>query len=140
MNDSLSSKAVLEEGLPQGSSLSCTLFLIFLNDLSDILKTEDGFFADDLILWHTGNSTTESQRKLQEDLNSLGTYCRLWKLTINCEKTVYSIFTRAYKLANEEVSLKIDDNTLKKENNPVYLGVELDAKLNLMTVSWTVWQ
>ena len=34
INDSLSSKEVLEEGLPQGSSLSCTLFLIFINDLS----------------------------------------------------------------------------------------------------------
>ena len=36
INDTLSSKAVLEEGLPQGCSLSCTLFLIFINDLSNV--------------------------------------------------------------------------------------------------------
>ena len=34
INDGLSSKAVLEEGLPQGSPLSCTLFLIYINDLA----------------------------------------------------------------------------------------------------------
>ena len=131
INDTMSSKAVLEEGLPQGSSLSCTLFLVFLNDVSDVLKTETALFADDLVLWHTGNSTTISRRRLQDDLNSLGAYCRLWKMKVNCSKTVYSIFTRSYKLVNAKISLKIDDITLKKDENPVYLGVQLDCKLNL---------
>ena len=46
-----SSKKTLEEGLPQGSSLSCTLFLIFLNDLPKELKAEKGQWADDFVLW-----------------------------------------------------------------------------------------
>ena len=131
LNDTTSSKAVLEEGLPQGSSLSCTLFLIFLNDVSDILKTETALFADDLVLWHTSNSTTISRRRIQEDLNALGVYCRMWKMKVNCTKTVYSIFTRSHKVAKTSLSLKIDDNELVKEENPVYLGVQLDTKLNL---------
>ena len=131
INNTLSSKAVLEEGLPQGSSLSCTLFLVFLNDLPDYLKAQIALFADDLVLWHTGTSTIISRRRIQEDLNSLGVYCRLWKLKINCTKTVYSVFTRSYKLANVQLSLKIDDVQIVKEDNPVYLGVQLDGKLNL---------
>ena len=131
VNNTLSSKAVLEEGLPQGSSLSCTLFLVFLNDVSDILKLEHALFADDLVLWHTGNSTLISRRRLQDDLNSLGVYCRLWKMKVNCTKTVYSVFTRSYKLSDVSLSLKIDDIPLQKEENPVYLGVTLDSKLNL---------
>ena len=131
LNDSRSSKAVLEEGLPQGSSISCTLFLVFLNDISDVLKTENALLADDLVLWHTSNSTIISRRRLQEDLDSLGVYCRFWKMKINCDKTVYTIFSRSYNLADEEVSLKIDGYNLKREINPVYLGVTLDCKLNL---------
>ena len=52
-------------------------------------------------------------------------------MKINVEKTVYSIFTRSYKDADEEITLKLDDTSLKKEKNPIYLGVELDSKLNL---------
>ena len=131
LNDALSSKSVLEEGLPQGSSLSCTLFLVFLNDVSEILKTEKALFADDLVIWHTSNSTTISRRRIQEDLNALGVYCRMWKMKVNCTKTVYSIFTRSHKIAKTSLSLKIDDVDLQKEENPVYLGVQLDSKLNL---------
>ena len=131
MNDTLSSKAVLEEGLPQGSALSCTLFLVFLNDLPDALKAELALCADDLVIWHTGDSTIISRRRLQDDLNSLGVYCRLWKLRINTTKTVYSVFTRSYNLTNATLTLNIDGKQLEKEKNPVYLGIQLDGKLNL---------
>ena len=46
-------------------------------------------------------------------------------------KTVYSVFTRSYKLSGVSLSLKTDDIPLQKEENPVYLGVTLDSKLNL---------
>ena len=48
VQNAFSSKRVLEEGLPQGSSLSCTLFLIFLNDLPSVIKSEKAQYADDL--------------------------------------------------------------------------------------------
>ena len=51
VQNAFSSKRVLEEGLPQGSSLSCTLFLIFLNDLPEVLKSEKAQYADDLAFW-----------------------------------------------------------------------------------------
>jgi len=43
-----SSKKSPEEGLPKGSDLSCTLFLIFMND-----EDLHGLFADDLAIWTT---------------------------------------------------------------------------------------
>ena len=130
-NTSLSSKATQEEGLPQGSSLSCTLFLIFLNDVSDVLKCEKALFADDLVIWHTSNSTIISRRRLQEDLTNLEAYCQFWKLKVNTSKTVYTVFTRSHKVAKAKMTLKINDIQLEKDENPTYLGVTLDRQLNL---------
>ena len=49
------SKKVLEEDLPQGLALSSTLFLIFLNDLPQKIKSDKGQTTDDLSLWQTQN-------------------------------------------------------------------------------------
>jgi hypothetical protein len=48
---SSSKQRTLEEGLPQGSALSCTLFLIFINNLPDHIPCQKALFADDLIIW-----------------------------------------------------------------------------------------
>ena len=130
-NSALSSKAAQEEGLPQGSSLSCTLFLIFLNDISNVIKSEKALFADDLAIWHTDSSTIISRRRLQEDLKNLEDYCSFWKLKINTSKTVYTIFTRSHKVAKKEINLTLDNKQLEKEENPTYLGVALDHQLSL---------
>ena len=45
----------------------------------------------------------------------------MWKMKVNCTKTVYSIFSRRYNDAVTSLSLKIDDKYLQKEENPVYL-------------------
>ena len=130
-NSALSSKEVQEEGLPQGSSLSCTLFLVFINDVSDIIKSENALFADDLVLWHTSSSTIISRRRLQEDLKKLEDYCDYWKLKINEIKSVYSIFTKSHKVAKHKLNLQINNGSLSKEENPTYLGVTLDTQMTL---------
>ena len=124
-NPALSSKAVQEEGLPQGSTLGCTLFLIFLNDIISGLKSEKSLFADDFVIWH---SDITSRRRLQEALESMENYFSFWKLKINTSKTVYKIFTRSHKTAKRKVNFLLDGKNLEKEENPTYLGVQLDLQ------------
>ena len=131
VNNAFSSKEVLEEGLPQGSCLSCTLFLIFLNDLADILKSETTLYADDVALWQTTSNITTGARKLNEDLERLQNYCDKWKVKINGSKTVYTIFTKSHKIRNTNLNLKIGDVKLHREEQPTYLGVQLDSQLTL---------
>ena len=69
LNIALSSKETQEKDLPQGSSLMCTLFLVSLNDVSDILNSEKALFAEDLVIWHTSNFNIIIQMRLQDDLN-----------------------------------------------------------------------
>ena len=131
VNNAFSSQEVLEEGLPQGSSLSCTLFLVYINDLPDILKTEKALYADDLVIWHTSQHPLLSARRLNEELSAIEKYCDEWKLKVNCQKTVYSIFTNSNKVAKKNLNIIFKETPLLKEENPTYLGVELDAKMKL---------
>ena len=131
VNNGISSKQVLEEGLPQGSPLSCTLFLLFINDLPDILQSENLFYADDLALWHTSKYPVYSARKLNEDLQRIERYCEEWKLKVNITKTVYSIFTKSHKLAKSKLDISFQGKQLAKDDNPIYLGVTLDRQLSL---------
>ena len=77
VNDALSSKEVLEEGLPQGSCLSCTLFLVYIKDMEEVLDIVIALYADDLVLWVTRSDIQQSRAKLK----------------ISEPKTVYTIFT-----------------------------------------------
>ena len=68
LNSTLSTKRNLEEGLPQGSALSCTLFLIYINDLADNIEVHTALFADDLVMWTSGKHFLQMQRMLNRAL------------------------------------------------------------------------
>ena len=131
VRNAFSSKQVLEEGLPQGSSLSCTLFLIFLNDLPNVLKSEKAQYADDLSFWQTRTKVGTCAILLNEDLKRLDSYCNKWKLKINSTKTVYTIFTKSPDEAKKKLKMHIGEKAIAREENPVYLGVQLDRQLTL---------
>ena len=127
-----SSKRTVEEGLPQGSALSCTLFLIFINDLPSLLKVNKALFADDLVIWTTHKYSILARAKLRRALATIGAYCNFWKLKINTSKSVYSLFSKSHIEARREVDFSIDGIPLLKQENPVYLGVPLDRQLNMI--------
>ena len=127
----VSSKQVLEDGLPQGSALSCTLFLIFINDMVKNLKSQKALYADDLVIWHTNKYVRQSARYLNQDLEQLIGYCKTWKMAVNTNKTVYSIFTLSPRTAKQQLDIKINNSAIKKEAEPTYLGVQLDPRLTM---------
>ena len=126
-----SSQLTLEEGLPQGSALSCTLFLIFINDLPPLLNVSKALFADDLVIWVTEKYQILARAKLRKALNLLACYCNIWKLKINSLKTVYSIFTRSHVVAAKSLNLSLNGEPLQKVDNPCYLGVTLDRQMTM---------
>ena len=73
-------------GVPQGSVLGPVLFIIFVNDLPDILNTcSCSIFADDTKIQAKVNSSDEAD-KIQEDLNELSKWCKEWKMVFNASK------------------------------------------------------
>ena len=121
----------LEEGLPQGSALSCTLFLAFINDLSSGIRTHKAMFADDMVIWTRGTDLRLMEQRLNRDLLTISAYCNLWKLRVNVDKTVYSVFTNGTKVLKYDFGLYMAGHRIAYEKAPRYLGVELDTRLTL---------
>ena len=68
---------------------------------------------------------------MRTELRKLDKYCVKWKLKINAPKTVYTIFTKSNKVEKEPIRLKINNNEIGKDQNPTYLGMQLDRQLTL---------
>jgi hypothetical protein len=128
----LSDAVQTEEGLPQGSALSCSLFLAYVNDIGNHITVEKAMFADDLALWCTGEDEKALATRMQQELANLSIYCADNKMIINELKTVYQLFNRGRNYAViDALYLSIDGHRVPKDDSPKYLGVELDGKLSL---------
>ena len=72
----------LTSGVPQGSVIGPSLFLIYINDLGDGTKPRVRLFADDNILCSVIRTATDSTQ-LQDDLRTLDSWERRWLMSFN---------------------------------------------------------
>ena len=86
INGTYSNWKNVDSGVPQGSVLGPVLFILFINDVPNILKScACSIFADDTKLKSTANTVDEAD-KMQEDLNEMFQWCKEWKLEFNAKK------------------------------------------------------
>ena len=69
----ISSEHNQEQGLPQGSVLSCTLFLIAINDILTELPSHVTrlLYVDDLVIYTSSRNLPSIERRLQTAVNRL---------------------------------------------------------------------
>ena len=72
-------------GVPQGSVLGPTLFLVYVNDLLDGLRSKGKLFADDVKIYRRMMSPGDRDQ-LQDDLQKLNEWSSKWKLKFNRDK------------------------------------------------------
>ena len=72
-------KNSVESGVPQGSVLGPSLFLFYINDMTQGLSSTAKIFADDTIVYLTISSDTDAQT-VQSDLDKLGIWEQKWKM------------------------------------------------------------
>ena len=65
-----SAEAAVKSGVPQGTVLGPILFLAYINDLPELVKSNVRLFADDCLL-HRPIRSSADQLCLQDDLDSL---------------------------------------------------------------------
>ncbi len=79
INGSESEWAPLCSGVPQGSVLGPLLFLIYINDLEDGIKSNVKFFADDTSLFSIVKDPKVSADDLNHDLELISKWAYQWK-------------------------------------------------------------
>ena len=85
VNSSKSSWTNVTSGVPQGSVIGPLLFVIFINDLPEHIKTHCKLFADDSKLYGKV-FTEEDQIQLQEDLNACYNWAKRWDMHFHPKK------------------------------------------------------
>ena len=123
----LSNSKTLSNGIPQGSVLGPILFLLFINDIAQSLKTcTCNMFADDVVIYTSHKNIDELTILLQNDVHSIHRWYTQNNLKVNAEKTKIMLLStrKAYNL-----NIYMDGTKMEQVHNFKYLGVEIDEHL-----------
>ena len=121
-----SDPAQVTSGVPQGTVLGPLLFLLYVNDLPDNLKSSIRLFADDALLYGVISNENDGDQ-LQEDLKQLEAWQNTWQMSFNpskcktiCTSTKRDPPQKKYVFCGVE---------LEKVDSISYLGVILNDNL-----------
>lgn len=114
-------------GVPQGSVLGPCLFLAYINDLPDSLKSRTRLFADDTIVYLTINSESDPEI-LQNDLKKLEQWESNWSMEFNPDKC--EVIRVARKKNPIIYPYKLHNIELKTTENAKYLGITISQDLS----------
>ena len=141
INESKSRLAQVTNGIPQGSVLGPILFVIYINDLPDIVD-KDTFiylFADDTKAFRH-IKTKEDQLQLQKDIDKMIKWSKLWLLKFHPQKCVMMHLGKVFTFNTDDQTTQNIDSTIFRysmEGHPLEysecekdLGVFIDNKLN----------
>ena len=122
-----SDPAPVISGVPQGTVLGPLLFLVYINDLPDVVTSTPRLFADDCLLYRSISSKQDSQA-LQQDLNALQVWEQQWGMAFNPDKCEVITVTRKRKPITSYYT--IHNTQLKTVSQGKYLGITIDSKLS----------
>ena len=129
VNGAISSERTSKVGVPQGSILGPLLFLFYINDIKDCLQQgKMRLFADDANIFYKTSDPEAAVRLIQEDINSLDTWLKVNKLTLNAAKCNYIVIKNPRK-SIPQLALHLQDKALSRTESINYLGIFIDQHL-----------
>lgn len=131
INQSFSNIKTSEAGVPQGSVLGPLIFLFYINDLPNFLKTSLAIYADDTSLYAHSFHAQVATKHTQIHLDQILEFARKWKIKLNKAKTEHIIFSRKFTNLRVTEPLRVEDTKIKEATKFLkYLGVLLDKRLS----------
>lgn len=128
VNEAHSSIKQINAGVPQGSLISPILYNLYTADLPKLEKSEIAQYADDTLIYSKSFQPENAARKLQEDVNKFFTWCKIWKLKINHQKSVPILFSK--RISTNTTPIHLENNFIEWKKSAKYLGIILDNNLN----------
>ena len=118
-------------GIPQGCVLGPLLFLIYINDLPDVVHSFIKLYADDAKLYAVVN-TARDATVVQNDLGSLDNWSEIWQINFNYDKCTHMQLGKdqefsMYSMRQNGAPVIINQHTEQK-----YLRVTIDNKLKFV--------
>ena len=131
-NGKLSKLNNIKCGVPQGSILGPLFFLVYVNDLKDVLRSNNyQLYADDTVIYCSSTSFEEASIGLQKVLDKFGDWCSENALTINVKTTKVMAFGSKNNIKKDKGNiLKLNGETISHVPTFKFLGVFLDQTLN----------
>ena len=133
INGTNSDAAFISCGVPQGSVLGPLLFLIYINDLCNVIENSSPYlYADDTVLVANALDIFHAQNILQNDLDKVVAWCKSNKISINIKKNKSIIIgTRSMVKKHATIPrLKIAGLPIDYVFQYKYLGVTIDELLS----------
>ena len=131
VNGCYSNWADVTSGVPQGSCLGPILFVLFINDLPDVVDSLCQMYADDTKLFANA-SNQQLREQIQKDLDNLVEWADKWQMRFNAEKC--HVLHLGFNNANQDYHMKnhnsSDRTRLKATMEEKDLGVLVDNELS----------
>ena len=119
-------------GVPQGSVLGPVLFLIFINDLPENIRSSVRLFADDCVLYWNIKSPKDCQI-LQDNLNRQ--WESDWQIKFNAAQCHSMRVTRHLPEVQIQYEYSLHQQKLEQVQSAKYLGITITDNFDLGSTS-----
>lgn len=108
------------------------MFLVYINDLTDKIKSNIKLFADDSFIFIRVRDVKVAHEQLLQDLSEITKWANQWKMRFNPDITkqaVEVVFSTKYK-KDDHPPLTFNEIPVARQDSTKHLGVILDERLS----------